>query len=91
MYLKYLSAGGNNPVLDSAHTQNIRHILRELFGLGDYHLRQVESIISRPDLHARIHEKIQEIGQQVRKDNVKHIKSYVVKSLKNEFDTYEID
>ena len=45
----------------------------------------------RPDLHAHIHEKIQEIGQQVRKGNVKHIKSYVVKSLKNEFDTYEIE
>jgi len=88
---KIFKRGGNNPVLDSAHSQNIKHILRELFGLGDYHLRQVESIINRPDLHAHIHEKIQEIGQQVRKGNVKHIKSYVVKSLKNEFDTYEIE
>lgn len=88
---KIFKRGGNDLVLESAHAQNIRHILRELFGLGDYHLRQLESIINRPDLHAHIHEKIQEIGQQVRKGNVKHIKSYVVKSLKNEFDTYEIE
>jgi len=88
---KIFKRGGNNPALDSAHAQNIRHILRELFGLGDYHLRQIESIISRPDLHAHIHEKIQEIAEHIRKGNVKHIKSYVVKSLKNEFDTYEIE
>jgi hypothetical protein len=88
---KIFKRGGNNPILDSAHTQNIRHILRELFDLGDYHLRQLESIINRPDLHAHIHEKIQEISQHIRKGNVKHIKSYVVKSLKNEFDTYEVE
>jgi hypothetical protein len=88
---KIFKRGGNNPVLDSAHTQNIRHILRELFGLGDYHLRQVESIINKPVLHTHINEKIQEIAEHIRRGNVKHVKSYVVKPLKNEFDTYNLE
>lgn len=86
---KIFKRGGNNLDLERAHSQNIRNVLRELFDLGDYHLNQLGSIINKPALHAHVYEKIQEIGEQVRKGNVKHVKAYVVKSLKNEFESFE--
>jgi hypothetical protein len=69
----------------SAHAQNIKNILIELFELNNYHLKQLSPIINKQEFQDHIYEKIQEIGQQVRKGKVKHIKPYVVKALKNEF------
>jgi plasmid replication initiation protein len=69
----------------NAHTHNIKNILIELFGLSNYHLKQLEPIISKQELQAHIYDKIQEITQQIRKGKVTHIKPYVVKALKNEF------
>ncbi len=75
----------NNQALNMAHSQNIKYALTEFFGLNAYHFKQLENIISKPELHAHINEKIREIYDYVRSGNIKNIKAYVVKSLKNEF------
>ena len=77
----------DDTTLASAHTQHIKNMLKELFGLGNYHIRQLDYIISRAALHDHIYEKIHEIAAHVRKGNVMHVKAYVVKALKNAFNS----
>ena len=84
-YIFKIYKRGNDRRLEEVHTQNIKNILRELFDLRDYHLRQLTPIISRQELQDHVYEKIQEIGAQVRKGNIQHVKAYVVKALQNEF------
>lgn len=84
-YIFKIYKRGNDRRLEEVHTQNIKNILRELFDLRDYHLRQLTPIISRQELQDHVYEKIQKIGAQVRKGNIQHVKAYVVKALQNEF------
>ena len=69
----------------SAHEQNIRDILKSIFGLTNYHLEQLREIVNRAELHPHIYEKIKEIEAQVRKGKVQKVKPYVVRVLQNEF------
>lgn len=80
----------NNKALNMAHSQNIKYSLMELFGLSAYHLKQLEDIISKPELHAHIHDKINDIYGYVRSGNIKNPKAYVVTSLKNEFSEHAL-
>lgn len=77
-----------NPRHSSVHEQNIRDILKNLFGLNDYHLNQLYTIINRDRaaFYPHIYEKIREIETQIRKGTVKNVKAYVVKALQNEFE-----
>jgi hypothetical protein len=79
----------HNIHLNKAHAQHIKNTLRELFGLGDFQLNKLDKIINKPELYDHIHTKIQEIDHQVRQGKVKYVKSYVLKSLQNEFQETE--
>ena len=73
-----------------ANHQNIKNILMELFGFKAYHLKKLEGILSKPELHVHIHDKIHDIYKYMQSGDIKNIKAYAIKSLINEFDTYEI-
>lgn len=68
-----------------AHTTNIQHVLKTVFGLHAYHLEQLRSIINKAEYHPHIYEKLSDIEAQVRTGKVQNIKAYVVKTLQNEF------
>jgi plasmid replication initiation protein len=72
--------------LRRSYVQNVKDTLVLLFELGNYHMKQLEHIVNKPELRPHIHEKIHEIYRYIQNGNVKHVKSYVVKSLLNEFD-----
>jgi plasmid replication initiation protein len=78
----------NTLLNQKSHTQNVRNNLVLLFELGKYHMNKLEHIVSKPELSRHIQEKMHEIFHYVKKNgNIKNVKSYVVKSLLNEFDS----
>ena len=72
-----------------AHHINIRNILRDAFGLRDYHLNELQEIINRPEYHPHIYEKLKDIESYVSTGKVENVKAYVVKALRSEFGEVE--
>lgn len=78
----------DNPHHSSVHEQNIRDSLRNLFGLNDYHLERLRTIINRDraEFFPHIYEKIRELEIQISRGKVKNVRAYVVAALQNEFE-----
>ena len=82
MYLK--SIQGMKAPTTQGHIQ-LQHVLKMEFGLRDYHLEQVREIINKADYHSPIYEKLKDIEAQISTGKVQYVKTYVVKTLQNEF------
>jgi plasmid replication initiation protein len=74
-----------------AHQINIQHILKNVFGLRDYHLDKLRDIINKPEYHPHIYEKLRDVESYVRTGKVENIKAYVVKTIQSEFGDNEDD
>jgi plasmid replication initiation protein len=79
----------NTLISQQSHTQNVRNSLKLVFDMGKYHINKLEHIISKPELSRHLQEKIHDLHHYILKNdrNIKNVKSYVVKSLLNEFDS----
>lgn len=74
-----------------AHQINIQHILKNVFGLRDYHLDKLREIINKPEYHPHIYEKLRDVESYVRTGKVENVKAYVVKTIQSEFGENEDD
>jgi plasmid replication initiation protein len=90
-YTLKLYKRNNNQALNMANHQNIKNILMELFGFKAYHLKKLEGILAKPELHVHIHDKIHDIYKYMQNGDIKNIKAYAIKSLLNEFGDKELE
>lgn len=74
-----------------AHQINIQHILKNVFGLRDYHLDKLREIINKPEYHPHIYEKLRDVESYVRTGKVENVKAYVMKTIQSEFGENEDD
>jgi len=79
----------NTPIDQQSYIQNVRNNLGLVFDMGKYHINKLEHIISKPELSRHLVEKIHDLRHYIltKNRNIKNVKSYVVKSLLNEFDS----
>ena len=69
----------------SAHEVNLINTLTVLFAFKDHHIRQVQHILVRGELHSHIYAKLGEIKAQIQKGGVRNVVAYVLTSLHKEF------